>query len=176
MAKQYSSPPAMTIDPKKSYDALIQTNQGDFIVHLLPEVAPTTVNSFVFLAREGFYEGVKFHRVVKGFVIQAGDPTGTGAGGPGYKFQDELPKDLEYDRGVLAMANAGPNTNGSQFFVTLASLKGSLPKNYTIFGKVTDGMETVDKIGAAPVTRGGGGEVSSPTSEQIINKITITEK
>lgn len=176
VAKSYSSPPAISIDPQKDYQATLHTNQGDITIQLLPKDAPVTVNSFVFLAREGFYEGVKFHRVVKGFVIQAGDPTGTGAGGPGYRFQDELPKESDYDRGVLAMANAGPNTNGSQFFITLDSLKGGLPKNYTIFGKVIAGMDAVDKIAAVPVQRGGSGEASSPTVDVRIDRVSVTEK
>ena len=176
-SKQYSAPPAMTVDPKKTYEAVLHTNFGDVTVQLLADVAPNAVNSFVFLAREGFYEGVKFHRVVSGFVIQGGDPTGTGSGGPGYRFKDELPSaSLDYDRGMLAMANSGPNTNGSQFFITLDNLKGSLPKNYTIFGKVTAGMDAVDKIAAVPKQMGGDGAQSSPISPVLINSVTVTEK
>ncbi|MBI4498505.1 MAG: peptidylprolyl isomerase [Chloroflexi bacterium] len=165
----------MSIDPQKDYYAVLHTNQGNITVHLLPQEAPITVNNFLFLAREGFYDGVTFHRVVRGFVIQAGDPTGTGAGGPGYRFQDELPRHLDYARGTLAMANAGPNTNGSQFFITLVDLQGRLPKNYTIFGAVTDGMDVVDRIGAVPVAQGRSGEPSSPTVDVRIDRVTITE-
>ena len=110
-----------------------------------------TVNNFVFLATAGFYDGVKFHRVIKGFMIQSGDPTGTGAGGPGYQFADELPTTRDYTKGTIAMANAGPNTNGSQFFIMLADYSRSLPKTYSIFGKVTSGQDVVDKIGNVPV-------------------------
>lgn len=146
VSKQYSSPPAMTIDPAAKYTATIETNYGNIVAELFPDQAPMTVNSFVFLAREGYFDGVKFHRVVNGFVIQTGDPTGTGAGGPGYRFPDE-PVTLDYTAGTLAMANAGPNTNGSQFFITLADLTGRLPKNYTILGRVSEGMDVVTKIG-----------------------------
>lgn len=172
---QWSSPPPMTIDKNKEYTATIKTNLGEIKAQLFPQDAPTTVNNFVFLARNGFYDGVKFHRVVKGFVIQGGDPTGTGAGGPGYKFADEkITRD--YVTGTLAMANAGPDTNGSQFFITLADLSGRLPKNYTIFGQVTEGLDVVKKIGAVPVKASGGGEVSSPTVDVYIDTITIEEK
>ena len=173
---QWSSPPPMTIDQGKQYMATIKTNFGDIGVQLLPKDAPLAVNNFVFLARQGFYDGVKFHRVVKGFVIQGGDPTGTGTGGPGYKFADEkVSKD--YVAGILAMANAGPNTNGSQFFITLANLSGRLPKNYTIFGQVTSGFDVVQKIGDVPVkAKSPGGEVSSPTVDVYIDSIIIEEK
>lgn len=172
---QWSSPPPMTIDKNKEYTATIKTNLGEIKAQLFPQDAPITVNNFVFLARNGFYDGVKFHRVVKGFVIQGGDPTGTGAGGPGYKFADEkITRD--YVTGTLAMANAGPNTNGSQFFITLADLSGRLPKNYTIFGQVTEGLDVVKKIEAVPVKTSSGGELSSPTVDVHIDTITIEEK
>jgi cyclophilin family peptidyl-prolyl cis-trans isomerase len=129
--------------------ATIHTTVGDIEVQLFADDAPKAANNFVDLARKGFYDGVIFHRIVPGFVIQGGDPTGTGTGGPGYKFEDE-PFKGDYDRGTLAMANAGPNTNGSQFFICLADLGGRLPKNYTIFGRVTKGMDVVDKIAAGP--------------------------
>jgi cyclophilin family peptidyl-prolyl cis-trans isomerase len=141
----------------------------------MPKDAPKTVNSFVCLAREGFFDGIMFHRVVAGFVIQAGDPTGTGGGGPGYRFADELPTALNYERGTLAMANAGPNTNGSQFFVCLNDLSQRLPRNYSIFGRVTEGMETVDAIGAVEVQQGRSGEVSSPVEPVTITLVTISE-
>jgi peptidylprolyl isomerase len=165
----------LNIDEDKQYQATIDTNLGKILVELLPKEAPVTVNSFVFLAREKFYQGVIFHRVVAGFVIQSGDPTGTGTGGPGYKFQDEAVT-LNYEKGTLAMANAGPDTNGSQFFITLADLTNRLPKNYTIFGRVVEGMDVVDSIGAVPVKMSPGGEMSSPSVDVHINDITIEEK
>ena len=166
---QWSSPPPMTIDQNKQYTATIKTNYGDIVLQLFPKDAPVAVNNFVFLARQGFYNGVKFHRVVKGFVIQGGDPTGTGAGGPGYRFADEkVTKD--YVAGTLAMANAGSDTNGSQFFITLADVSGSLPKKYTIFGQVTGGFDVVQKIGDVPVYG------SSPTKDVLIDSITIADK
>ncbi|MGB8707936.1 MAG: peptidylprolyl isomerase [Dehalococcoidia bacterium] len=168
-AMQWSSPPPMTIDQNKQYTATIKTNYGDIVLQLFPKDAPVTVNNFVFLARQGFYNGVKFHRVVKGFVIQGGDPTGTGTGGPGYRFADEkITRD--YVAGTLAMANAGSDTNGSQFFITLVDLSGSLPKKYTIFGQVTGGFDVVQKIGDVPV------EGSSPIKDVLIDSITIEEK
>ena len=171
--KTYSAPPPMTIDQDKTYTATIQTNYGDIVIQLLPKEAPMTVNNFVFLARAGFYDGVKFHRVVKGFMIQGGDPTGTGAGGPGYKFQDELPTTRNYTKGTIAMANAGPNTNGSQFFIMLANYP--LPKSYSIFGQVTSGQDVVDKIGNVPV-KVANGENSSPTVDVHIITVTIAEQ
>ena len=173
---QWQNPPAMALQKNKRYAAAIKTNFGDINIQLFPEDAPLAVNSFVFLSQQGFYNGVKFHRMVKGFVIQAGDPTGTGSGGPGYRFADEkITKD--YVEGTLAMANAGPNTNGSQFFVTLANLTGKLPKNYTIFGVVTSGLPVVRKIGEVPVTaKRPGGEASSPTTDVVIESITIEEE
>jgi len=173
---QWLSPPPVTIDAGRQYVATIKTNFGDIVVGLFPKDAPLAVNSFVFLARQGFYDGVKFHRVRKGFVIQSGDPTGTGTGGPGYRFADEKVT-RDYVAGILAMANAGPNTNGSQFFITLADLRGSLSKNYTIFGQVTGGFDVALKIGDVPVTaRLPGGEVSSPTVDVHIDTITIEER
>ncbi len=172
---QWSAPPAMTIDISRSYTAAVETSLGAFTVELLPEEAPLTVNSFVCLARAEFFDGIVFHRIVEGFVVQAGDPTGTGGGGPGYRFADERPTTLNYERGTLAMANAGPGTNGSQFFVCLTDLSQRLPKDYTIFGRVTEGMETVDAIGAVPVEVGRSGEVSSPTEPVTITSVTISE-
>ena len=144
--KSYSSPPDQTIDPSKKYKATIRTSAGEMTAELFAMDAPRTVNNFVFLARDGFYDGVIFHRVIPGFMIQGGDPTGTGRGGPGYKFADE-PVSKRYERGTLAMANAGPNTNGSQFFIMHADY--GLPPNYTIFGRLTGGHDVVDKIAAA---------------------------
>jgi len=173
---QWSSSPPMTIDQGRQYIATIKTNLGDIEVQLFPQDAPLAVNNFVFLAREGFYNSVKFNRVVKGFVIQGGDPTGTGAGGPGYTFADEKVT-RDYIAGVLAMANAGPDTNGSQFFITLADLSSKLPKNYTIFGQVTSGFNIVQKIGdVSVVAKVSGGEVSSPTEDVHIDTISIEER
>jgi cyclophilin family peptidyl-prolyl cis-trans isomerase len=172
---QWTEPPAMAIDKKKDYTAVIKTNYGDITTDLFPSDAPLAVNNFVFLSKQGYYDNVKVIRVVKGFVIQTGDPTGTGRGGPGYKFADEkVTKD--YLPGTLAMANAGPNTNGSQFFICLANLSGQLPKNYTIFGQVIKGMDAVKKIEAVPTKMGFDGSSSSPTVEVTIESITITEE
>lgn len=171
--KQWSSPPPMTIEPNKQYTATIKTSDGEMIAELYPKDAPITVNNFVFLSNQGFYNGVKFHRIIKGFMVQTGDPTGTGRGGPGYQFKDE-PVTRPYDRGTLAMANAGPNTNGSQFFIMHQNYP--LPPNYTIFGKVTQGLDVLDKIANTPVTTGPGGERSVPTEDVRIQEITIQEK
>lgn len=172
--KQWSSAPQMKIDTSKQYAATISTSLGDIQVSLLAKEVPATVNNFVFLAREGFYENVRFHRIIKGFMVQTGDPTGTGAGSPGYRFPDE-PVSGSYERGTLAMANSGPNTNGSQFFIVDGAAV-SLPKNYTIFGKVTGGLDVVDKIAAVPVAASRTGEVSVPTQDVRITKVAITEK
>jgi len=143
-AKRYNAPPEMQIETNRSYHAIIKTNKGDIHLQLNPQEAPITVNNFVFLARDGFYDGVTFHRVEPRFVIQGGDPNGTGRGGPGYNFKDE-PVKRPYKAGTLAMANAGPNTNGSQFFICLED-QPSLPPNYTIFGDTISGMEVVRNI------------------------------
>lgn len=174
-SKQWSSPPPMSIDQSKEYQATIKTNFSDIVVQLFPEDAPVAINNFIFLARQGFYNGVKFHRVMKGFVIQGGDPTGTGGGGPGYTFADEEVT-RDYIAGTLAMANAGPNTNGSQFFITLVDLSGQLPKNYTIFGLVASGFDVVQQIGNVSVTKATSGELSLPTVDVHIDSITIEEK
>jgi peptidyl-prolyl cis-trans isomerase B (cyclophilin B) len=145
-SKKWNSPPAMQIDVKKTYLATMETNRGTVELELYPEHAPKTVNNFCFLAREGFYDGVTFHRVIPNFVIQGGDPTGTGSGGPGYKFEDELKGNpLKHERGVISMANAGPNTNGSQFFIT-HSPQPHLNGRHTVFGKVVKGLDVVDAI------------------------------
>src|SRR5205085_6117341 len=146
MAKQYSSAPAMSIDPNKTYVATFDTSKGKIVVDLFPKDAPKTVNNFVFLAREKFYDGLAFHRVIKNFMIQGGDPEGTGRGGPGYKFEDETESNPHhFKRGALAMANAGPDTNGSQFFITHVPTPW-LEGKHTIFGEVKHGMDVVDKI------------------------------
>lgn len=173
--QQRSQPFEMTLDASRRYGAVLETNKGTVRVELYSEDAPLAVNNFVNLAKSGYYNETPFHRVLPGFVIQGGDPTGTGRGGPGYQFADE-PISRDYERGTLAMANAGPNTNGSQFFVVLADLGGQLPKNYTIFGRVTEGMDVVDRIAAVPTKRGAGGEVSSPTEPVTLERVTIEEE
>ncbi len=144
--KRWSSPPAMQIDPDKVYVATIETERGPIVLELYPEHAPKTVNNFVFLAREGFYDGLTFHRVIPNFMIQGGDPTGTGASGPGYKFGDEVRDNpLTHGTGVISMANAGPNTNGSQFFITHGP-QPHLNGKHTVFGQVVEGQDVVDAV------------------------------
>ncbi len=172
--QQWNQPFENTIKDGSTYTAELETTHGTITVELYPEDAPKTVNNFVNLAREGFYDDTIFHRIVKGFVIQGGDPTGTGTGGPGYKFEDEKVS-RDYEAGTLAMANAGPNTNGSQFFIVLEDMRGRLPKNYTIFGKVTDGMETVKKIGDVQVQPSPSGEPSSPVEQVELKKVAVKE-
>lgn len=166
MSPRYSRTPELTIDPASSYSATIHSNHGKIHLALFADRSPNTVNNFVFLAGEAFYDGVIFHRVVPGFVVQGGDPTGTGSGGPGYSFPDELDGSGGYRRGTVAMANAGPNTNGSQFFICLADV--GLPHAYTIFGMVTAGMEVVDAIAAQPRT----GE--RPKDDCVIETVTVS--
>ncbi len=175
MARQYASPPEMQIDPEKGYTARFSTTKGDFTAELYPQDAPLTVNNFVFLAREGFYEDVPIHRVIQGFVIQSGDPTGTGRGGPGYEFEDE-PVRRPYEVGTLAMANAGPNTNGSQFFIVEGQDGTRLPPSYTIFGKVTEGMDVVHALAATPVGLSDTGEPSSPREPLVIRSVVVEEQ
>jgi cyclophilin family peptidyl-prolyl cis-trans isomerase len=163
--------PKLTIKKTKKYSAVMKTTAGEIEIELFADKTPITVNNFVTLSKKKFYEGVIFHRTIKGFMIQGGDPTGSGSGGPGYKFDDEK-FDGEYTRGTLAMANAGPNTNGSQFFIMHKD--NPLPKNYVIFGRVTKGLETVDTIAEAPTKQEGEG--SSPVDPVKIQSITITEK
>lgn len=142
----WSSPPEMVIDSSKNYEALLQTEKGDIHIELYADRTPKTVNNFVFLARQGFYDGVTFHRVIPGFMAQTGDPTGTGAGGPGYTFEDEFDPTLRHDGpGVVSMANRGPNTNGSQFFITYAA-QPHLDDHHTVFGRVIDGMSVVESL------------------------------
>jgi cyclophilin family peptidyl-prolyl cis-trans isomerase len=146
MAKQWKTAPAMQIDPKKKYKAHMETDKGTMVIELFADKAPKTVNNFVFLAREGFYEGVPFHRVISNFMAQGGDPTGTGSGGPGYKFADEFHPSLRHDkRGVLSMANAGPNTNGSQFFITHGPTP-HLDNRHAVFGQVVEGLDVLMSI------------------------------
>jgi peptidyl-prolyl cis-trans isomerase B (cyclophilin B) len=170
--RQFSAPPQMQIDPSKSYSATIETTQGSMKADLFAGEAPITVNNFVFLAQQGFYDGAPFHRIIKNFMVQTGDPVRRdGTGGPGYRFQDE-PVKRGYERGTLAMANAGPNTNGSQFFIVQGT-SVNLPPNYTIFGKLTDGLDTLDKIANTPVGASPSGEPSKPQTEVDITSITI---
>ena len=146
MSNQYSSPPPMTIDTSKQFSATLDTSKGTVVVDLFAKDAPKTVNNFVFLAREGFYDGTQFHRVIADFMIQGGDPTGTGRGGPGYRFEDEVKNNPhKHQAGSLSMANAGPNTNGSQFFITHV-VTNWLDGKHTVFGQVKSGQDVVNKI------------------------------
>jgi peptidyl-prolyl cis-trans isomerase B (cyclophilin B) len=145
MTQQWNHPPEMMIDTDTTYEATMETTRGTIELELYPQHTPKTVNNFVFLAREGFYDGVTFHRVIDDFMIQGGDPTGTGRGGPGYQFEDEFTPQLRHETGVISMANAGPNTNGSQFFITHAP-QPHLDDRHTVFGKVVDGQDVVDAI------------------------------
>jgi peptidylprolyl isomerase len=166
----FDGPPPMCIDPAKRYTATMSTSMGDMVIALDPIKAPKTVNNFVFLARWHYYDGVAFHRIIQGFVCQGGDPEGTGRGGPGYRFEDELPKAGEYEVGSLAMANAGPNTNGSQFFLISGPSGVRLPPQYSLFGKVVKGLEVVDameKVETGPGDR--------PREDVVINSVIVTE-
>ena len=147
MTKSWDTPPEMQIDSGKSYCCTLETSKGTIDLDLYPEHAPKTVNNFVFLARAGFYDGISFHRVIPNFMVQGGDPTGSGSGGPGYRFEDELTDNpLSHEAGSLSMANAGPDTNGSQFFITHTP-QPHLDGRHTVFGKVTSGQDIVDAIG-----------------------------
>jgi len=169
-ANHYETCPPMTVQKNKTYSAEFKTSKGDFTIELYADKAPLAVNNFVFLAKQGYYDGVPFHRVLEGYIAQAGDPTGSGAGGPGYTFADEIVDSLKFDRaGLVAMANAGTNTNGSQFFITYAAAP-NLDGGYTIFGEVTSGMEVVDSL--TPRDPSASGEL--PIPDTIIS-ITITE-
>jgi len=148
MAKQWSTPPAMQIDPKKKYTASMETDKGTMVIELFADRTPKTVNNFVFLSREGYYDGVIFHRVIANFMVQGGDPTGTGTGGPGYKFGDEFDPSLKHDKqGILSMANAGPGTNGSQFFITHGPTP-HLNNKHSVFGQVVEGLDVLMSIPA----------------------------
>ena len=165
---QNNKPPEMQIDKTKSYQAVLSTSAGEIIIKLYADKTPITVNNFVYLSQKDFYNQTIFHRVIKDFMIQGGCPLGNGAGGPGYKFDDE-PFKGEYKRGIVAMANAGPNTNGSQFFIMHQDYP--LPSNYVIFGEVVKGVEVVDKIALAPVKPGGEG--STPVNPVAIESVKI---
>ena len=173
MSITYDKYPDMIIDQNKEYTATMVTNKGTIVFKLFTDEAPITVNNFVFLSNQGYYDGVVFHRIIKNFMIQGGDPTGTGGGGPGYRFQDE-PVTREYVPGTLAMANAGPNTNGSQFFIVQGKTAG-LPKSYNIFGIVSDGLDVVDAIADTPVASSASGERSKPVNSVVIETVTVTE-
>ena len=170
--KVYTSVPEMNIDLNKKYTAVMKTNMGDISIEFFTNEAPLTVNNFINLSKDGYYNEVIFHRVINGFMIQGGDPSGTGHGEmgkyPGYKFEDELNNKQPYEKGILAMANAGPNTNGSQFFIMHVDYP--LPYQYTIFGKVTDGLDIVDKIASVETAEG-----DRPVSDVVIESIEIKE-
>ena len=173
MGNETLTQPAMQIDKSKTYVATLTTTDGDIVIALDANATPITVNNFVYLAGKHFYDGMIFHRVIKGFMIQGGDPTGTGTGGPGYSFNDE-PFQGSYSRGTVAMANAGPNTNGSQFFIMQENVP--LQPDYVIFGRVTEGMDVVDKIANAPVQPSSNGEVSKPVQPVTVESITVKEQ
>jgi peptidyl-prolyl cis-trans isomerase B (cyclophilin B) len=168
--KQYDKPADMKIDPKKTYTATIDTSEGKIVAQLFPDKAPQTVNSFVFLAKEHFYDGVPFHRIIKGFMIQGGDPTGTGMGGPGYKLKAEF-NDTKHVKGILSMARAqDPDSAGSQFFI-MHGTSPHLDNQYTAFGKVTEGLDVVEKIAATEVDGH-----DKPAKPITIKTVTIDEK
>jgi len=171
--KDALGPPEMQIDASQTYKAVLSTTEGVITINLYADVTPITVNNFVYLSQKGFYNQTIFHRVIKGFMIQGGDPNGDGTGGPGYKFNDE-PIEGEYKKGIVAMANSGPNTNGSQFFIMHQD--NPLPKNYVIFGQVIEGMETVDKIAEAPAVDNGVGENSKPVNPVMVESVQILEE
>jgi cyclophilin family peptidyl-prolyl cis-trans isomerase len=173
---QWESEPEMVIDENAAYTAVIATNKGEMTFELDTEAAPVTVNNFICLATNGFYDVTPFHRVIAGFMVQAGDPTGTGAGGPGYRFADELPGDeLDYVKGTLAMANAGEDTQGSQFFIVHDQLGDDFPRNYTIFGQMIDGEGVLDDIADSAVVPSQQGEPSRPVEFLVITGVTILE-
>jgi cyclophilin family peptidyl-prolyl cis-trans isomerase len=167
--QKFDAAPEMIIDPTKTYTATMVTSKGTLEILLDPLAAPVTVNSFVFLARWHYYDGIVFHRVIPGFVLQGGDPTGSGAGGPGYRFKDELPKPGRYEVGSLAMANAGPHTNGSQFFIISGPDGVRLPPQYALFGKVVKGLDVVSAINDIGTPSG------KPREDVVIESVTITE-
>ncbi len=167
--QQFAEPPEMGIDPEKRYTATMTTSMGELVVALDAVKAPKTVNNFVFLALNHYYDGVIFHRIINGFVCQGGDPTGTGRGGPGYRFDDELPKPGQYEIGSLAMANAGPNTNGSQFFLISGPSGVQLPPSYSLFGKVVKGLDVLEQMQSVS-TNG----QDRPHDDVVINSVTIS--
>lgn len=172
--KEKIPPPTTKIDITKDYKAVLKTSEGDITIRLNALDTPITATNFVYLSKLNFYNGLKFHRVIKDFMIQSGDPKGDGTGSPGYLFKDE-PIEGDYKRGTVAMANSGKDTNGSQFFI-IQKDQPDLPKNYVIFGKVVKGIEVVDKIANAAVIDNGSGEISTPVNPVIINSVEITEE
>jgi peptidylprolyl isomerase len=168
--QRFDGPPPMVIDPAKRYTATLDTSLGEVTIALDAAGAPSTVNNFVYLARYHYYDGVIFHRIIKGFMCQGGDPTGTGTGGPGYKFADELPKPGRYEIGSVAMANAGPNTNGSQFFIVSGPSGVGLPPQYSLFGKVVKGLDVVAAMEVVDTDRS-----DRPRTDVVINSVTVTE-
>jgi len=168
--QRFTSPPEMGIDTDKRYTATMETSLGTIVIALDAVKAPNTVNNFVFLALQHYYDGVVFHRIIKGFMCQGGDPEGTGRGGPGYRFADELPKAGDYQVGSVAMANAGPDTNGSQFFIVSGPDGVRLPPSYSLFGQVVKGLEVVDEM-----QRAGTGRNDRPNEDVVIKTVTITE-
>ena len=169
--QEFPSVPEHGIDPEKRYTATMSTSMGDMVIALDPIKAPKTVNNFVFLALHHYFDGIIFHRIINGFVCQGGDPTGTGRGGPGYRFEDELPKAGQYEIGSVAMANAGPNTNGSQFFLISGQQGVRLPPQYSLFGKVVKGLEIVDAMQKVETDRR-----DKPLTDVVIESVTITEQ
>lgn len=168
--QSFDAAPPMVVDPSRRYTAEMVTSKGTITIALDPLGAPITTNNFVFLSRWHYYDGIVFHRIIPGFVIQAGDPTGSGSGGPGYRFADELPKPGRYELGSIAMANAGPDTNGSQFFIVSGPQGAALPPKYSLFGKVVAGLDAVAAI------EGVGTQSGSPTEKVVIESVTITEE
>src|SRR5271154_2014147 len=168
--RKFDEEPPMLIDANKRYVATMVTSHGTMVIALDPIAAPRTVNSFVFLARYHYYEGIVFHRIIPGFVLQGGDPTGSGSGGPGYRFPDELPQPGRYEIGSLAMANAGPDTNGSQFFIISGPQGAALPPKYSLFGKVVGGLDVVSTIDAI------GSKSGAPSERVEIERVTITDE
>lgn len=171
-ADSYDKAPTAKIDPAQTWFADVATTKGTFTIELLPKEGPRAASNFAALAEDGFYDGVKFHRIIKGFMVQTGDPLGTGVGGPGYSIPDDK-VNLPYKRGIVAMANAGPDTGGSQFFIVQGDEASSLPPNYAIFGRVTKGMQVIDAIADTPVTTNEQGEPSKPTETVRITGVTI---
>ena len=167
--QRFDGPPPLVIDPSKRYTAEMVTSKGTLTIALDPIAAPKTVNNFVFLARWHYYDGIVFHRIIPGFMLQGGDPEGSGRGGPGYRFEDELPAPGRYEIGSLAMANAGPNTNGSQFFIVSGPDGTSLPPSYSLFGQVVKGLDVVKAIESV------GSRSGAPSEPVIIESVTITE-
>jgi peptidylprolyl isomerase len=166
--QEFRSEPELGIDPNKRYTATMSTSMGDMVIALDAAKAPKTVNNFVFLALHHYFDGVIFHRIINGFMCQGGDPTGTGRGGPGYRFDDELPKPGQYEVGSVAMANAGPNTNGSQFFLISGASGVQLPPQYSLFGKIVKGLDVLDAMQRVATDRN-----DRPKQDVVINSVTI---